>query len=220
MVGDAPVKRKTMAAEAARRRPREEARRARNDLYRQHIFTAAEQVFADRGYESAKVQEISDRASLSMGTIYAIFPSKSDLLGAILDRRGHDILELVRRVVRDAKPARDTLRALIDAYITYFAEHPDFLRMHLRQGISWITGPSADQRLQIWKEIHALQAEVFRRGIAEGVFIDEDPAYLARLFSAMDQVLLSDWVESGMQAQPQELVDRFQALVDRAFGRA
>jgi len=211
------AKRTTGSSDAGRRKPREEARRARNDLYRQHIVAAAERVFADRGYDSAKVHEISARAGLSMGTIYAIFPSKAELLGEILDQHGRALLDLARRVVGDGKPARATLGDLIGAYIGYFAQHPDFLRMHLRQGISWIASPATDERVQIWREIHALQAEVFRRGIAEGAFVREDPAYLARLFSAMDQVLLSDWVEAGMQAKPSDLIQRFQRLVARAF---
>ena len=30
-----------------------------------------------------------------------------------------------------------------------------------------------------WQEIHALQADIFRRGVAAGEFVDEDPGYLA-----------------------------------------
>src|SRR5947207_2231621 len=37
---------------AGLRRPREEARRVRNEVYRQHIVTAAEKVFAERGFEN------------------------------------------------------------------------------------------------------------------------------------------------------------------------
>ena len=69
----------------ARRKPKHEARKARNDVYRQHIFAAAEQVFAERGFEATKVQDISKLVGLSMGTLYAIFPSKADLFHAILD---------------------------------------------------------------------------------------------------------------------------------------
>ena len=75
-----------------RRMPRDEARRARTDVYRQHVFEAAERVFAERGFEAAKLQEISRLAGLSMGTIYAIFPSKTDLFRAILEERAHTIL--------------------------------------------------------------------------------------------------------------------------------
>ena len=201
------------------RRPREEARRVRTDLYRQHIFEVAEKVFADRGFENAKVQDISARAGLSMGTIYAIFPSKDDLLRAILAARGEELRQLVRDVSARHVPPRDALTNLADAYIGYFVDHPDFLRMHLRVGTAWVLSPSGgnDARVQLWQDIHKLQADIFRRGVAAGVFIDEDPSYLAKLFSAMDQVVLSDWVSSGMKANRTALVQRLQRLVDRTF---
>jgi len=206
---------------AVRRRPREEARKARNDLYRQHIVDAAEKVFAERGFDNAKVQEISDLAGLSMGTIYAIFPGKAELYRAILDERGHELRELVRAVVSDDAAPRETLRRLIRAYIGYFVAHPDFLRTYLRQGTSWVLTPSpgTDTRVQHWKEIHALQTELFRRGIASGDFTDEDPAYLAKMFSAMDQVLLAEWVEAGMKEDEPRLAQRLQTLVERALGK-
>jgi hypothetical protein len=65
--------------------------------------------------------------------------------------------------------------------------------------------------------IHDLQTGIFRRGIAAGVFVDEPPGYLAKLFSAMDQVLLAEWVAGGMKTDRAQLVGRLQALVDRAF---
>jgi AcrR family transcriptional regulator len=201
------------------RKPREEARKVRTDLYRQHIFAAAERVFAERGFDAAKVQEISEIAGLSMGTIYAIFPSKDDVFRAILEARGEEVLQLVRDVVARHAPPRDALRDLANAYIGYFFAHPDFLRMHLRHGSSWVLGPtpSEDSRVQLWREIHALQSEVFTRGVQAGAFIDEDPAYLAKLFSAMDQVLLADWVASGMKADRATLLARLDRLVDRTF---
>lgn len=215
------VRRKPQTPTAAARPPREEARQARNDLYRQHILGAAERVFAEHGFESAKVQDISQLAGLSMGTIYALFPGKAELLQAILDQRGGDILARARAVAARELPPLDGLRTLVRDYIEYFVAHPDFLRMHLRQGSSWVLSPTPDTetRVQMWREVHALQTEIFRRGVASGVFVDESPAFLARLFSAMDQVLLADWVEGGMSADQLTLVERFQRLVERTFCR-
>ena len=203
-----------------RRKPRDEARRARNDVYRQHIFSAAERVFAERGFEPAKVQEISALAGLSMGTIYAIFPGKTELFGAILEERGQELLGLVREVAaRHARPL-DALHALIELYVDYFRAHPDFLRMHLRSGASWALSPSGtDSRARHWQDIQALQAEIFQRGIADGTFVEEDPGYLARTFSVMDQVLLADWVAGGMHAGRDDLVRRLRAQAERSFCR-
>src|SRR5205823_7916587 len=109
----------------------------------------------------------------------------------------------------------------IDVYLGYFVSHPGFLCMHLRAGTSWALSPSGTEaQVQHWRDIHALQSEIFRRGIAEGVFVDEEPAYLARLFSAMDQVLLADWVASGMKADRDALVRRLRSQVERSFRRA
>jgi AcrR family transcriptional regulator len=208
-------------AEESRRRPREEARKARNEVYRAHILEVAEAVFADRGFDSAKLQDISERAGLSMGTIYAIFPGKDELFRAILDEKGQELLGVVRAVVAQPAAPLDKLLALIAAYIDYFVAHPSFLRMHLRAGTSWVVSPEpdADSRARVWQEVHALQAQIFRDGIAAGVFVDEDPAYLARLFSAMDQVLLADWVGDGMRQGREELIARLERLVRRAFCR-
>lgn len=201
------------------RKPREEVRRARHELYRAHILEAAESVFADHGFEAAKLQDISERAGLSMGTIYAVFAGKDELFRAILDERGRELLELVRAVAAEAQPPLAQLEALIAAYIDYFVSHPDFLRMHLRAGTSWVVSPEpdAESRARVWREVHEMQAAIFRRGIAEGVFVDDDPALLARLFSAMDQVLLADWVGGGMRESRDSLVARLEAIVARSF---
>ena len=201
------------------REPKEEARKARTEVYRQHILDAAELVFADRGFEAAKLQEISARASLSMGTIYAIFPGKTELFTAILEERGRELLALIEDIAAGPGSPRDALERLIELYIGYFVEHPGFLRMHLRSGVSWALGPALATagQVQVWQDIHRLHAEIFRRGVDAGVFVDEDPDYLAKLFTVIDQVLLAEWVAGGMQADRSELTERLRAQVERSF---
>jgi AcrR family transcriptional regulator len=204
----------------ARTTPREEARKARSHVYRQHVLKAAEEVFAERGFEAARLQEISARAGLSMGTIYAIFPSKADLYRALLEERGRELRDFVAEVARRPLEPRDALGALIALYVDYFVAHPEFLRMHLRSGASWVLSPpGTETRVRHWQEIHDLQAEIFRRGAAAGVFVDEEPSYLAKLFSAIDQVLLADWVAGGMRADRDALRRRLTATVERALCR-
>jgi AcrR family transcriptional regulator len=202
-----------------RKKARDEARAARNGVYRQHILEAAERVFAERGYDTAKVVEIAYDCGLSMGTIYAIFPGKAELYAALLEERGQELLRLARGVAaRDLGP-REALFALVEVYIDYFVHHPAFLRMHLRSGASWALGPAVGTPKQVgyWEDIHTLQADIFRRGVAAGEFVEEEPGYLAKLFSAMDQVLLANWVASGMKADRDALVRRLRDLVERAL---
>jgi AcrR family transcriptional regulator len=199
----------------------EKARQVRNDLYRQHILDAAEQVFAQRGFDSAKLQDISALAGVSMGTIYAVFPGKEELVRAILDARGQELLQVARAGADGHDGPRAALDRLIEAYIDYFVAHPNFLRMHLRLGTSWVLGPamSSPGQVQLWSKIHALQADLMRRGISARVFVKDDPAFLSKVFSALDQVLLADWVAGGMKTDRAHLVERMRALVDRVIVR-
>lgn len=199
----------------------DKARQARTAMYREHILEVAERVFAEHGFEAAKLQDIGREAGVSMGTIYAVFPGKEELFRAILDRRGREILAVARAAVEGDGDPRQALDRLIAAYIDFFLARPQFLRMHLRHGSSWVLGPSQGStgQVQLWADIHALQSDLMRRGIAAGAFADEDPGFLAKLFSALDQVLLADWVAGGMRASRDELVARLRGLVGRVLAR-
>ncbi len=200
--------------------PRAVARRARESLYREHILAAAERVFAERGFEAARVQDISRGAGLSMGSIYALFAGKEQIHASIIERRGAEIRALVAEIVsRDGDPIA-TLEALASAYIDYFHAHPDFLRMQIRAGTAWtLATRRPGERGALAREIHRLQREVFARGVAAGLFLDEDPTYLSFLFTGMDEIHLAQWVSGGMREPAQSSRERFLRIVRKTFLR-
>jgi AcrR family transcriptional regulator len=200
--------------------PRAAAREARESVYREHILAAGEKVFAQQDFDAAKVQDISRLAGLSMGSIYALFPSKEHIYASIIETRGNELLELVQGIVAEEREPLAALEALATAYIEYFHAHPDFLRMNLRTGAAWalrMTYPGT--RAALADAIHALQGKIFARGVAAGVFIDEDPSYLGVLFSGIDQIHLAHWVANGMKDPPEELRDRLLRVVRKTFLR-
>lgn len=200
--------------------PRAVARRARESLYREHILAAAERVFAERGFEAARVQDISRGAGLSMGSIYALFAGKEQIHASIVERRGAEIRALVSEIVsREAGPVA-TLEALASSYVDYFHAHPDFLRMQIQAGTAWtLAARRPGQRGALAREIHRLQREVFARGVAAGVFLDEDPTYLSFLFTGMDEIHLAQWVAGGMREPAARSRARFLRIVRKTFLR-
>lgn len=51
---------------------------------RAEILSAAAQEFSERGFERAKIEEIARRAGIGKSTVYEYFPSKDELLTAVL----------------------------------------------------------------------------------------------------------------------------------------
>ena len=81
-------------------RPDKARWRRRKDARPQEILEAALQVFAEKGFAAARMDEIAQRARVSKGTIYLYFESKEAvfraLVQATLVRRVADMVALVR----------------------------------------------------------------------------------------------------------------------------
>jgi AcrR family transcriptional regulator len=202
-----------------RPKAKESVRQARNDAYRRILFAAAERVFAKHGFDATRMQDIADEGGVSVGTLYEIYPGKSELFRAIQEERGRDLLGQAARVVAADATAKDTLLEGIGVYLGFFMGHPDYLRIHLREGTAWavLPSPSSEVQLRAWQEGQTLLSHLFARGIEEGVFLDEDPALLARTMTAMHQVLLADWMEKGMKAPPSQIIARARQFFLRTF---
>ncbi len=65
----------------------------RNDPTRDRLIAAAADVFAEKGYDRAGVQEIARRAGFTTGAIYGRFTGKAELLNAAIEDRSSDELE-------------------------------------------------------------------------------------------------------------------------------
>jgi AcrR family transcriptional regulator len=155
-----------------------------------------------------------------MGSIYALFPGKEQLFASIIETRGNEILELAHAVVGSQPEPLQALEALATAYIDYFYDHRDFLRMHIRTGASWALEPHyPGARATLTRAFHNMQRDLFARGIEAGVFVDEDPSYLAALFTGIDQTVLAHWVANGMQGSRDELRERFLRVTRKVFVR-
>ena len=71
------------------------------DLKRKQILDAAEKLLLRNGYETTAMAEVARRAGVANNAVYWYFPSKDDLLAAVLGRRQERALENL--------PAPDTL---------------------------------------------------------------------------------------------------------------
>ena len=71
----------------SRRAAKEKLKDARQALYQEHILDAAEQIFAELGYEEAKVVAMAKAAGVSLATVYSTFATKWEIYRAVHARR-------------------------------------------------------------------------------------------------------------------------------------
>lgn len=192
-------------------------------MYRELVLDAGEAVFAERGYESARMQQIAEEAGVSLATIYTVFPGKWELWRAIHERRGRELLEASARHLdlTDASPV-DLLLGGTAASARFHMAHPTYLRMSLRQGHAWAvgTGLHTGEEVDTWERGVAMLEAVFARGAADGLFeTDDPPPLMARALMALHQVRLAAWADSGAEADPDVTIAAMQRQLLRVFCR-
>jgi len=204
-----------MSPEASVTRTRERVRQARQEAYRAAILEAAEGIFAERGYADAKVQEIAEAAGVATGTVYAIFPGKRELYRAV---HRENLEELARRYaeVPDLGSAREMLLARMETATRFLTERPNYLRVYLREAGRW--GFDASELPA--GAMAFVDADLYRRGVAEGELQDEDPELLQSLVMSANQVHFYHWLKAGMREPAEELVARIRAHHERAIFRS
>ena len=110
-----------LAESAARKSARRGGRLPRGER-REQLLEAASEVFVDRGFHAAGMDEIADRAGVSKPVLYQHFSSKQDLFLAVLAQHVDVLVSGVRQALRTTTDNRQRLRAAVQAFFD-FIEH-------------------------------------------------------------------------------------------------
>jgi AcrR family transcriptional regulator len=205
---------------AKRDEPRKtRVRSERSRLYRGLVIEAAERLFARKGADETRMDEVAAEAGMSLGTLYSVFKGKADIVSAIHDLRLSALLDASGLAARGERDTVGLLVAGVRGYVRFFLENPDYLRMHLREGYTWAGEQAAATRLQAkaWGDGINVLTTLLERGAREGLIHPGNPAVQARMLIATQQVQLAAWVESGMTGNEQTVLDEVELHLRRAF---
>jgi AcrR family transcriptional regulator len=186
-----PKEKLNLSPKPARRSRLEEARER---MYRDLVFESAEHVFARQGFDEATMQQIAAEAGISLKTLYGTVPGKAELYAEIQETRGREFSHRMTQAMEGGGDPLAVLERGVGAYVDFLVEHPDFLRIHLREGKAWGLQPSGSGR-EDWRHGVGGFASILRRGMDEGLFYEGDPEIMAMTGIAVMQVQLARFAE-------------------------
>ncbi len=107
--------------------PRTQANR-REDT-RARILAAAGRLFAQKGFDGARVDGIAAAAKVNKQRLYHYFGNKDGLFTAVLERSYRGIREAEARLELDDLPANQAIMQLVEFTWGYYIAHPEFIRL-------------------------------------------------------------------------------------------
>jgi AcrR family transcriptional regulator len=192
--------------------PTRPALRARYDARRREVVDTAARVFAERGYASTSMTELTAATGLAAGGLYHYIEGKDDLLIAICDELLEPLLERTREIVAEDMPPVEQLRELIAAWVAHVVEH----RHHM---LVFTQERQAIEREPRWRRVRSQRRaferildDVLARGEADGSmsFADRRLSLLALLGMVN---YTPQWVRPGGRLSPAEIAAGYCAMV-------
>lgn len=98
---------------------------------REQLIGVARQVFAERGYQGAAIEEIADRAGVSKPVVYQHFGGKEGLYAVVVDREVQRLTGAIAGSF-DAVHPRLVAESAAEAFLSYIEEHEDGFRVLVR----------------------------------------------------------------------------------------
>lgn len=93
------------------------------------ILDAAQRTFVEFGYHGALMETIAERAEVTKPILYRHFPSKLDLLLAILDRSGEELRDALLQPDPDQMDWNTAIRHSIHAYFSFVVSSEKAFRL-------------------------------------------------------------------------------------------
>jgi AcrR family transcriptional regulator len=147
---------------------------------RSQLLSAAERLFAERGFLAVRLEDIGAAAGVSGPAIYRHFPNKESLLVELLVGISTRLLAGARDVRSRTPDAAAALDGLIDFHLDFALGEPDLIRIQDRD-LAYL--PTAAERqvrraqrqyVEVWvgvlRELQPELAEVDARLMAHAVF--------------------------------------------------
>jgi TetR/AcrR family transcriptional regulator, cholesterol catabolism regulator len=180
-------------------------------MTREDILEAAAQVFRQKGFHGASMQDIAEAVNLQKASLYHHVASKQEILLALLDRALELLLARISSISQQEIPADEKLKQMVRAYLQILAENTDLSAVLLfehrslerRQHARHV--PNRDKFEALWRNVLA-------EGVANKRFQCEDTALTTRAILGILNWTIT-WYRPGGPLAIDEIADHYSSLV-------
>ena len=184
---------------------------------RADILSAAEKVFAAKGFYGSTMDEIAKRAEFGTGSLYKYFQGKKNLYFSLIDEKVGEIMHLVRTELEKDLPPISRIKSILHLQLSFIQRNRDFFKIYIseRNRFEWTIkddlGKGVHEKFVAY--IDSLE-EVMRLGIEEGQLKEMDPRDMAHGFVGIVNSFVFEWI---MNPRPYSLVSKGRIIMNIFF---
>ena len=187
-------------------------------VHREEILSAAEKVFAAKGFFPTTMSDIARQAEFGTGTLYKYFKSKDELYFTLIDEKVEEVNSLVKTELSQRNSAVERIKKVVRLQFEFIERNRDFFRIYIseRSRFEWTIKDDLGKGLheKMVSYIDSL-SEVIKQGIKKGEFRSMDPRDLAHAFVGIVNSFVFEWLISR---EPYPLVSKLDTVLEIFLG--
>src|SRR5512139_2874348 len=102
-------------------------------VHREEILSAAEKVFAAKGFFTTTMSDIAREAEFGTGTLYKYFKSKEELYFTLIDEKVEEINRLVRAELSQKTSVIQRIKNTLGLQFEFIERNRDFFRIYISE---------------------------------------------------------------------------------------
>ena len=161
-------------------------RKRRKEARPSELLDAALELFVEKGFAATRLEDVASRAGVAKGTLYLYYPSKEELLKAVISQRLSSEIVAVTEYSRGYRGnCEDLLRNVFTEWWSRVFDSPTSAVFKLViTEVRNFPDIAAFYRAEVVEPATALVGEIIGRGIASGEFraIDVPGAVMSLVF--------------------------------------
>ncbi len=160
--------------------PRSSPASARSQRTRAAILDAAEALFAERGFDATRLEDVAERVGIRRASIFYYFKDKQAVYRAVLGEVLSGLHARVEEALSSDAPLAQRIEAGVTAWVDYVGARPSLARLLLRE----VADATPERRPALLEHtapfVELIRREVFdREDLREARLAPIDPAHLA-----------------------------------------
>jgi len=166
-------------------------------LRRADILSAAEHVFALKGYYEATIADIAKEAQYATGTVYLYFKDKDTLYFSLVEQKYRGLLDILKEETAKEKTAKEKIQVFISEKISFFQRNQNFFRIFVSESNKSQTIKMGRlHKLSVIMQHRDFVAELIKFGQHEKIIRDDfSSKQIADILMSMLMSVIFNWLK-------------------------
>jgi AcrR family transcriptional regulator len=180
------------------------------ELKRRAILDSAVALIASKGFDGATMSDVAAACGASKSHLYHYFPSKEDLLFAIVKEHITEQVAVLSAIVREPRPAAERFTRFVGAFVQEGARSRNH-HLVLMNDIKFLPTAQREDVRKLERELMHLMVGLLREiNPARMASVKVNTPYALLLFGMV--IWTFTWYEKDGAISPAELADRISTL--------